>query len=99
MSGSFAAIEARMTRAVIDRLSNAVATLPGGAVVSVIFDAAFSAPFGQAVETTQPVFVARTEDVSALVQGDDVVLASVTYTVERVEPDGTGMSRVTLYKA
>lgn len=75
------------------------ATLPGGSVVQVIFDAAFSAPFGQAIESTQPVFVARTEDVGSLVQGSEVVIGSVTYQVERVEPNGTGMSRVVLYEA
>lgn len=99
MSAPFAAAEARVNRAVMARLSNAMATLPGGEQVAVIFEAPFSAPFGQVVESTQPLVLAQGHLVAGLVQGSEVQIGGVTYTVERVEPDGTGTSRVTVYEA
>lgn len=71
----------------------------GGAAVQVIFEAAYSNPFNGAVDTTQPTCWAPSASVSHAVQGTRASIAGVSYVVERVEPDGTGISRITLYEA
>lgn len=70
----------------------------GGAAVSVIFEAAYSNPFGSAVDATQPTCWAPSASVSHAVQGTSASIGGIAYVVERVEPDGTGISRITLYQ-
>lgn len=70
-----------------------------GAQVAVIFEAPSSDPFGQVVDAVQPRCWAPSASVSNVAQGASAVIDGVTYTVERVEPDGTGISRITLYQA
>lgn len=69
----------------------------GGAEVRVIFEAPFADPFGPAVDTTQPQCWAPTASVQHAHQGTAVVIGAAAYTVERIEPNGTGISRITLY--
>ena len=71
----------------------------GGLAVQVIFEAAYSNPFGGAVDATQPTCWAPSASVSHAVQGTSASIGGVGYVVERVEPDGTGISRITLYQA
>lgn len=71
----------------------------GGVQVSVIFESPASDPFGQVVDATQPRCWAPSASVTGVVQGAAVVIDGIAYTVERVEPDGTGVSRITLYQA
>ena len=71
----------------------------GGAPVQVIFEAAYSNPFGGAVDATQPTCWAPSASVSHAVQGTSASIGGAGYVVERVEPDGTGISRITLYQA
>lgn len=69
----------------------------GGADVQVIFEAPSADPFGPAVDTTQPQCWAPSASVQHAHQGTAVVIGTKAYTVERIEPDGTGISRITLY--
>lgn len=69
----------------------------GGASVAAIFSNQ-SADALQ-VAGTQPVLTVKSSDVSATARGTAVVVNGTNYTVARIEPDGTGLSRVTLEKA
>lgn len=72
------------------------ATLSGGGVVPVIFDKAYQGALAGLVESTGPQCVAKSADVSTVVQGSTLVIASVTYTVTGVEADGTGITTLQL---
>ncbi len=73
-------------------------TKTGGATFTAIFDNEYAqADFdGTAVERTAPMLMARTTDVSALAKGATLTVNSVAYTIRRLEPDGTGFTRVIL---
>lgn len=47
---------------------------------------------------TQPVFHCRSSDVSlySIARGTTLVINGTTYTVQNIEPDGTGMSKLVL---
>lgn len=51
---------------------------------------------GPAIEGTLPLLTARTIDVKDLPRGTRLTIGSESFTIERHEPDGTGMSRVYL---
>jgi len=74
-----------------------VATLSGGSTINVLFDRNPEVAL-TAVETADILVTAKTTDVSALVAGDTLVIGGVTYYVEKNEPDGTGISILTLSK-
>lgn len=69
----------------------------GGVAVDVIFEQPFADPFGAVVDAAQPQCWAPSASVQAARQGTAVVVGGVSYQVERIEPDGTGVSRITLY--
>lgn len=94
----FQALQGRANRAVFDRLANAVA-LVAGVEVAVLFDQPYAAPFGESLDTMAPVCAMPTLDALAVQRGDSIVIGGVPYMVERIEPDGTGVSRLTLYAA
>lgn len=69
----------------------------GGVAVSAVFsngaaDALFAAG-------TQPQLAVRSADVSAIARGTAAVVNGVSYTVAKIEHDGTGLARVLLEKA
>lgn len=69
----------------------------GGVAVSAVFsnrsaDALFAAG-------TEPFITVRSSDVAATARGAAVVVNGTSYTVAKIEPDGTGLSRVLLEKA
>lgn len=100
MAARFAAIEARLNRAVFRHVSNADATLAGLAVTG-IFDAAYqSAEVGlSGMASTQPGFTLASASVPAGVTGLVLVHAGVSYTVVEHQPDGTGVSVLLLERA
>lgn len=67
-----------------------------GVAVPVIFEQPYASAFGEALDATAPVCVLPTA-AAAVVRGDSIAINGVTYQVDRVEPDGTGLSRLTLY--
>lgn len=69
----------------------------GGADVRVIFEQPYADPFGPVVDSTQPQCWAPSASVQHAHQGTPVLVGGSAYTVERIEPDGTGISRITLY--
>lgn len=73
-------------------------TKTGGATFTAIFDKEYvEADLGDAVvERAQPMLMARTADVSALAKNASLTISGSTYTVRRLEDDGTGFTRVIL---
>jgi hypothetical protein len=72
------------------------ATLPSGAVVRGLLDTPSSQPLG--IMNTAPTFTAKSIDVASLSAGNTITVASAAYTVRAIEPDGTGISVLTLEK-
>lgn len=44
------------------------------------------------IEAMEPTFMARTSEITAVRKGDSVVISAVTYSVERIQKLGDGMS-------
>jgi hypothetical protein len=72
---------------------NTTATLDGAAV-DVIFDNAYADPLG--VATRQPQAMLTTASAAAATQASVLVVGGVTYRVRSMEPDGTGVTTLTL---
>lgn len=64
------------------------------ASVRVIFDAAYTDPLG--VESVGPVATLPTADAATVAHGQMLIVASTTYKVRGVEPDGTGITLLRL---
>lgn len=65
-----------------------------GAAVDVIFDNGYADPFG--VATKQPQAMLQSTIAAAATQASVLVVAGVTYRVRSIEPDGTGVTTLTL---
>jgi hypothetical protein len=96
MAAPFAALEARTASAVLRRLSNADATLPGGVVVPVVFDAPHADALGGLMESSKPTVLGRTADLSAIDHDAELSIDGNVWRVVGVQPDGTGMTRLML---
>lgn len=96
---SFAALEQRANAAVMRRLSNARAK-PVGEFTDfpVIFDiASLQTPAG--VSAAQPLATALDSDVASFrinADGAQLEIKEVTYTVQDLQPDGTGFTVIVL---
>jgi hypothetical protein len=79
----------------------ATATTRFGELVQfqIIFDDASEASLGGFVESTQPTALARSASVVDLRHGSPVDIGDVAYVVSGTQPDGTGMTRITLERA
>lgn len=51
-----------------------------------------------AFAVTQPRFLCKTADISAMAEGDTITIESVNYYVRIIMPDGTGMTDLALEK-
>ena len=85
--------------------SDALWTLQGGGsfTIQVIFDNAYrEVGLGEADQAgREPECLAREDQLAqgaGMKRGDSIVINTVTYKIGTVEPDGTGVSRVTLRK-
>lgn len=92
----FERLEQRLNSAVITRLSNAVGTLNGVAVVGMFDDAYREADVGMGMASHQPVFTVPTAEVPTDVVGATLTVRGTTYLVAEHKPDGTGLSRLFL---
>ncbi len=73
------------------------AAISGGSLQG-IFDARPGQAFGY-VDTVGPTFTFATAGWPAVARGAAITIASVAYTVTGIEPDGTGVTVVTLQRA
>lgn len=61
-----------------------------------IFDNGFASAFG--MDGGQPSLMVKSTDAAGTVRGHVAVVAAVNYTVQGIEPDGIGMTRLLLEK-
>ena len=94
MTNPFAAIETSINNACVGALANVQATLASGAKISGIFSKPSAVQMG--LMTTSPDLVCRTSDVASVANGQSITINSTAYTVRAIEPDGAGMTRITL---
>lgn len=96
VAAPFAALESRLNSAVLQRLSNAEATLSSGTVVPVIFDNGYAQGLGGMVETSQPSCQLASTDAATLAQGGTLAIGAMSYRVAEIHPDGTGLTTLVL---
>ncbi len=79
----------------------AVAVNSLGATVQfqVIFDNAYAGQLANMVDATGPAALARSVDVAQIRQGNPLTIGSDDWVVTGMEPDGTGMTLLTLRRA
>ena len=87
MTAPFAALQGRINDAVIDHLSDVVATRNGSGSVVGLFDKSYGEAFGL-IAGNDPVFRCLTS--VGMARGDTLLIGSTSYTVVGIEPDGTG---------
>ena len=73
-------------------------TLPGGAVVQVLFDQPHADAQGF-MEASNPSALGRTDELAALSHGASVSIAAQAWRVVGFQPDGTGLTRLILERA
>lgn len=68
--------------------------------ITVIFDNKYATamPDMGGVMSSEPQALCRSTDVAAAAVGDSFTVNSVTYTISRIEPDGTGLTVLRLRK-
>lgn len=96
MAATFAALEARVNRAVISRVANAAVVL-GAATFYGIFDKTYVDPLG--ITSSEPRLVAKSTDVASATLGTPITVNGTAYTVREKQPDGTGMTTLLLEAA
>lgn len=72
------------------------ATLAGGGMVPVIFDAAYQGGLNDLIESTGPSAKGSTASLATVVQGTGITINAIAYKVASVEPDGTGVTTLLL---
>lgn len=97
MTAPFAALNQRLNDQIVGRLANALALLPAGVEVPVIFDVPYEDAFDDQVDTAAPQCVGKTADLGALVRDDALLIDGQPYRVRRAEPDGAGLTKLVLY--
>jgi len=97
MGISFAAIESSINAACIGALSNADIILPsGGRIIGI-----FSNGYATSLDTggSDPSVTVKSSEVTELVYGATLTIDAVAWKVQRIEPDGTGMTVIGLIRA
>ena len=96
MADIFSALENSINAAVIGAISNALMRWDG-CDISVKFDAAYADPLGMA--GSRPQAVCETVLIPGIVTGDSVTIREVAYTVQAIDPDGSGLTTLILRRA
>jgi hypothetical protein len=94
MTNPFAAIETSINNACIGALANVQAGLASGAKVGGIFSKPSAVQLG--LMSTSPELICKTSDVTTVANGQTITINSTAHTVRAIEPDGVGMTRITL---
>lgn len=95
MTPAFAPLQQQANTTVMQVLANAVAVV-GGRDVPVIFDQPYATPFDTQVDSAEPECTGASADLAGVARGDQIVIDGARYHVTRVEPDGTGLTRLIL---
>ena len=94
----FAAIESLVNTNVLTVMGNATMTWGTSSTADGVFRKPSDALLGDLIQGDKPTFTALTSLVGGLAYGAAVASSAVNYTVARNEPDGTGVSVLTLQK-
>ena len=94
----FAAIETEVNTSVLAVMGNATLTWGASSSADGVFRKPSDTLLGDMVQGDQPTFTALTSTIGSLAYGAAVALNAVNYTVARNEPDGTGVTVLTLQK-
>ena len=93
MTARFAALEARVNRAVFSHLGNVAPLLAGVPLAGAIFDADYQLQdLASGIMSSAPVLTLASADVPANVVGASAVVSGKTYKVVESLPDGTGVT-------
>ncbi len=98
MPADFDRLEQRVNRAVVSRLSNAMAVIDA-AMVPVVFDRLYLEALDGDAAGYAPVVLGKDADLVGVAYGTGLTVRGEAYTVTSVEPDGTGLTRLQLRKA
>jgi hypothetical protein len=71
-----------------------------GVVIKGLFDNGYlqASVLGVGIESREPSFEAKDSNITGLDHGDTLTIAGVVYNIIRIEPDGTGMTKLYLSK-
>lgn len=99
MPTPFASIETAINAAAVSALANATLTWGVASSADGVFRNPAAAQLGDLVLGSEPTFTALTSAVGGIAYGTAVTCNATSYTVVRSEPDGAGMTRLTLQTA
>lgn len=94
----FAAVESFVNTTALGVMANARLTWGGSFSADGVFRKPSDVLLGDLIQGDQPTFTALTTYIGSLAYGAAVAISGVNYTVARNEPDGTGVSTLTLQK-
>ncbi len=96
----FAALEARVNRAVQSRLANATATYQGSMPFGVLFERTAADPFSGAVDAAEMTVAYCVANTPGIQEGSELVIDGAAYTVTgQVQPDVGGWVVLSVYPA
>lgn len=93
---TFTPIETAINAATVAALTNATLTWGVSSSASVVFRNGSATLLGDLAMGTEPSVTGLTSAIGAIAYGTAVTCNSTSYTVVRNEPDGAGMTRLTL---
>lgn len=99
MATPFAAVESAVTAGALGLLANATLAWGVSSTADGIFDNRSATLLGDLVSGTEPVFMGLTSQIGGIAYGTAVTCNATSYTVARNEPDGSGVTRLTLQTA
>lgn len=99
MPTPFSSIETALNAAAVSALANATLTWGVSSSADGVFRNPAATQMGDLVLGSEPTFTGLTSAIGAIAYGTSVTCNSTSYTVVRNEPDGAGMTRLTLQTA
>ena len=99
MPTPFAAIEATVNARAIGALANATMTWATSSSADGVFRMPSAGLLGDLVQGNDPSFTGLTSAIGSIAYGTAVTVNATAYTVARNEPDGAGITLLTLQKA
>lgn len=98
MPTPFAAIEASLAVVPLAAVANATLTWGASSSADGVFNTPSSTLLGDYIQSTDPSFTGRTAQIGAIALGTSVTVSATGYTVTRNEPDGSGITVLTLQR-
>lgn len=93
---SFRSLESNANAAVLRHLANATVSIGGVDVPGIFANPAGRADLGVGVSTTEPSVQVASDVVMAAPVGQEVAIDGTPYEIVAADPDGTGLTKLTL---